>query len=129
MALNEITKGMSNAAEQINANFKEGSVVESGSNDNGNYVKFGDGTMITTSKIGFGTGIITASYTLPASFLDHFGITLSSQNFDSWTLQDLALIGTGRSGNNAVTLIMNQQVTRRSNYPLNLVLVCIGRWK
>lgn len=128
MALNEITKGMSNAAEQINANFKEGSVVESGSNDNGNYVKFGDGTMITTSKIIFGTGI-TASYTLPASFLDYFGINLSSQNFDSWTLQDLALIGSGRSGNNAVTLVMNQQITRRSNYPLNLVLVCIGRWK
>lgn len=128
MALEEITKGMSNAAEQINANFKVGSVVESGNNENGNYVKFGDGTMITTSKIIFGTGI-TTSYTLPASFLDYFGITLSSQNFDSWTLQDLALIGSGRSGNNAVTLVMNQQINRRSNYPLNLVLVCIGRWK
>lgn len=128
MALEEITKGMSNAADQINANFKVGSVVESGNNENGNYVKFGDGTMITTSKIIFGTGM-TASYTLPASFLDYFGITLSSQNFDSWTLQDLALIGTGRSGNNDVTLVMNQQINRRSNYPLNLVLVCIGRWK
>lgn len=37
---------MSNAAEMINENFLAGSVVESGSNGNGNYVKFGNGTMI-----------------------------------------------------------------------------------
>lgn len=48
MALTEITKGMSNAAEAINENFKAGSVVDSGSNDSGNWMKFADGTMICT---------------------------------------------------------------------------------
>lgn len=38
MSLNEITKGMSNAAEQINDNFLAGSIVESGTNENGHYV-------------------------------------------------------------------------------------------
>lgn len=45
MALNEITKGMSNAAEQINANFKEldKTVIK---NAAGNYIKNSDGTLV-----------------------------------------------------------------------------------
>ena len=128
MALNEITKGMSNAAEQINANFLAGSVIESGTNADGSYVKFGDGTMITTTLITFGTGI-NATYALPASFVGAFGITLSSQNADAWSLQDLAIIGAGKASNNSVTLIINDKVPRKTNYAISLVITCIGRWK
>ena len=46
MALNEILKGMSNAAEAINSNFKNVGVVDSGNNSDGSYVEFQDGTVI-----------------------------------------------------------------------------------
>ena len=45
------TRGQENAQDQLNANFAalEGAViVDSGSNANGNWVKFADGTMICT---------------------------------------------------------------------------------
>lgn len=46
MALNEITKGMSNAAEMINENFKNVGIVESVTNDDGSYIELGDGTIL-----------------------------------------------------------------------------------
>ena len=51
MALNEITKGMSNAAEMINNNFNFGSIVESGSGENGNYIKFVNGFTVCWREI------------------------------------------------------------------------------
>lgn len=47
MALNEIQKGMSNAAEAINQNFENVGVVDSGSNSDGYYVEFQDGTVLS----------------------------------------------------------------------------------
>ena len=44
--MNEIYKGMDNAAEQINENFLNGSIVESGENENGEYLRFGNGWQI-----------------------------------------------------------------------------------
>lgn len=46
MALNEITKGMSSAAEMINENFKNVGIVESVTNDDGSYIELGDGTIL-----------------------------------------------------------------------------------
>ena len=42
--MNEIYKGMDNAAEQINENFEK-TKVESGSDENGRWIKYPDGTM------------------------------------------------------------------------------------
>lgn len=50
MVLNEITKGMSNAAEMINANFKNVG-YEYGKNEKGEYVKFANGFAICWREI------------------------------------------------------------------------------
>lgn len=128
MALNEITKGMSNAAEMINENFKGFGIVESGTNANGQYTKFADGLLITTSSASFGTGFIQ-TYNLPADFVGGFGSFLSSPNNDNWTLQDIAIMSTGMVGVNKVAVNLNQQVTRKTNYAFGLIITCIGRWK
>ena len=67
MALNEITKGMSNAAEKINQNFLFGSIVESGSNEKGHYVKFGNGIMVCWGTI---TALNNANTLLPSKYLN-----------------------------------------------------------
>ena len=48
--LNEIFKGMDNAAEQIDENFQNGSIVESGVNEEGYYVKYGNGLLEVYQK-------------------------------------------------------------------------------
>lgn len=48
--LNKIEKGMSNAAEAINENFQNGSIVESGVNEEGYYVKYGNGLLEVYQK-------------------------------------------------------------------------------
>src|SRR5699024_2252354 len=48
--LHEIFKGMDNAAEQINENFQNGSIVESGVNEEGYYVKYGNGLLEVYQK-------------------------------------------------------------------------------
>ena len=50
MALHEITKGMDNASQAIMENFLKGSVVDSGSNENGSFVKLGSGHLICFHK-------------------------------------------------------------------------------
>ena len=50
--LHEIFKGMDNAAEQINENFQNGSIVESGVDaEGGYYEKFGNGVMNAYRKM------------------------------------------------------------------------------
>ena len=44
--LNEIFKGMDNAAEVINENFQNVGIVESGENENGHWAKLGNGWMV-----------------------------------------------------------------------------------
>ena len=48
--MHEIFKGMDNAAEQINENFQNGSIVESGVNEEGYYVKYGNGLLEVYQK-------------------------------------------------------------------------------
>ena len=125
--MNEIFKGMDNAAEQINENF-QGLLFESGENENGTWTKFPDGTMICRREVQ----------------LDFK--TTGQENFDfPVTFEEYPLILTGiREGTNPayVSFITNMVVgvddkysrwqvtkTKTSDVSRRMVLGAIGRWK
>jgi hypothetical protein len=67
-----------------------GAIIERGSNANGEYVKFADGTMICvnpkiTEVNGATAGNYTATWTLPASFTDASYIVSANYSADSAT--------------------------------------------
>ena len=79
MALTPIIKGMADGAEAIQANFTAIGVTEKGTNANGTYVKFSDGTMICHNRVAlnsinmqsaWGSLFISAKFptTFPATF-------------------------------------------------------------
>lgn len=134
MALTEITKGMSNAAEQINQNFQTGSVVDSGTNGNGHFVKFGDGTMIvrgtkeSTSGFTVQEGSIWRTdnfpVTFPESFIDtNYSVTIDAQGGQTYSW---AGKGSGQATNffNAVGFRGN-----KSSDKVVVSYIAIGRWK
>ena len=51
MALTPIIKGMADGAEAIQANFTAIGEIEKGTNANGTYVKFADGTMVCYGRV------------------------------------------------------------------------------
>ena len=125
--MNQIFKGMDNAAEQINENFQE-LLFESGENENGTWTKFPDGTMICRREVQ----------------LDFK--TTGQENFDfPVTFEEYPLILTGiREGTNPayVSFITNMVVgvddkysrwqvtkTKTSDVSRRMVLGAIGRWK
>ena len=70
--LNEITKGMSNAAEKINENFEMG-IIEIGENDNGHYKIYGDGTLECRTKLSLereNTTMLRKTWNFPKEFAD-----------------------------------------------------------
>lgn len=75
--LNEIVKGMDNAAEKINENFQNGSIVEIGENDRGKFTKYGNGKLVqeitleitsTTFQNWNGWGRLAKTIELPIPF-------------------------------------------------------------
>src|SRR5699024_9214760 len=70
--LNEIFKGMSNAAEKINENFEKG-LVEIGENENGHYKVYGDGTLECRTKLTLeytGGTMLRKTWDFPKEFAD-----------------------------------------------------------
>lgn len=62
MALTPIIKGMADGAEAIQANFTAIGVTEKGTNANGTYVKFSDGTMICHGRVSISSLAITTPW-------------------------------------------------------------------
>lgn len=91
MALTPIIKGMADGAEAIQANFAAIGITETGSNANGTYVKFSDGTMICHGHIDLGLlnmqspwGALFISawvnITFPATFISNPSVDANMEN-------------------------------------------------
>ena len=133
MALTDITKGMSNASEAIDGNFKSATIVESESNEKGSYIRFGDGTQICTINEMVLNKL--SSYTLagggsfPAAFKDST-IIINPIVVESST------VPIGRFVQRAVDEVgfslwyenISSPFTGPT-YTLKIKLVAIGRWK
>ena len=115
---------------------KWGNIVESGSNENGTYVKFTDGTMIcrATKRI---TGITTAvssggnvpisanqeGLTFPAIFIEKPEVSMSACRHSAW-------IGYGWTPSTTATadfvVYTNVPV---SDFYIDIQYVAVGKWK
>lgn len=78
MSLKEIVKGMANASEAINHNFKKLD-VEIGENEYGKWVKFANGFMVCTATVTPNRSIktIRQNFKMPKDFLGDVGISVT----------------------------------------------------
>ena len=91
MALTPIIKGMADGAEAIQANFTAIGEIEKGTNANGTYVKFADGTMVCYGRVtlnslnmqsAWGSLFISAKLptTFPATFFSAPVVSVTMEN-------------------------------------------------
>jgi len=138
MALTEITKGMSNAAEVINANFKEVGVVESGSNANGRFIKYGDGTVIAYSNALTSTYDsslrLSVNWQLPTAFVEEYSANVTGSK-DAAQLADKlnsAVLNVGSNASDGIVLARIYATGSNafiSSDSVRVRLMAIGRWK
>lgn len=136
MALEEITKGMSNAAEVINSNFKNVGIVASGTNVNGEYIKFGDGTLICYSlkrTLAYSSAYtLNNDWTFPIPFVDNkiflmfnLGLMVSGAR-PSVAVMNQANVISSKVGNLS---IIGKSETWGSNDKIDSFALAIGKWK
>ena len=115
---------------------KWGTVVESGSNENGTYVKFADGTMIcrATKRI---TGVTTSvpsggnipvsanqsGLTFPVTFIEKPEISMSAGRHSAWIGYAWTPTEVGTSD---FVVYTNVPV---SNFYIDIQYIAMGRWK
>ena len=113
------------------------SVVESGSNTNGNYVKYADGTMICHFSKGIQSGSCTQEgtmykydfsnpFTFPVPFVDTPSVTISN-GYASSTAS--ALIWAFQRNNTGIQLIKALSPSNFSNQYVAFNYIAIGKWK
>ena len=135
MALTPIIKGMADGAEAIQANFTAIGVTEKGTNANGTYVKFSDGTMICRGRVSISSLAITSpwgalflspalSIIYPATFVGEPPAV--SPNMENNT-GDIATWYNVLSSTSSFDGYFGSAVAR--TFPCRLSWMAIGRWK
>ena len=135
MALTPIIKGMADGAEAIQANFTLIGVTEKGTNANGTYVKFSDGTMICHGRVSISSLAITspwgASYlspalsvTFPATFVE--APPAIAPNMEN-TTGDIATWYNVLASINSFDGYFGSSVSR--TFSCTLSWMAVGRWK
>ena len=129
--LHEIFKGMDNAAEQINENFQNGSIVDEGVNENGRYVKYASGIMVCTVKgfpqvasTNYGSMYRTGStdtWTFPHEFLEVLFHDGAAENTSRWTSTSLV--------DNSSLIFRQYSPIDGGTIEVENRLIAIGRWK
>jgi len=114
-----------------------GALFESGSNANGTYSKFADGTLICTVQ-GFeldylDSATIRNDWTFPHSFIDTnrvtmFGITRSAGNVASPTNYRSGIPTDDTDSASFARLVLSSSGTYTDNGPLTVSAMAIGRW-
>ena len=111
-----------------------GYIVESGSNDNGSYIKYSDGTMICTKKI---SGSVAISTSWSSLYVGEVDLGSSSQSFTSVPVVNYSMIGeyvflggtsTKPTVSNLGTISLIRP-TSQENTPYEIDVIAIGRWK
>ena len=111
-----------------------GYIVESGSNDNGSWIKYSDGTMICTKKVSGTIDMTTAWYTL---YSGEFNLGSSPQTFISAPFVNYSMVGeyafvSGTTKKPTTTSLGNVMLVRPSsltNMPYEIDIIAIGKWK
>lgn len=110
------------------------SVVESGTNSNGNWIKYSDGTMICTKKISGRVDMSTSWYGL---YTGEVNLGSSPQTFISAPFVNYSIVGeyafvSGTTKKPTTTSLGNVMLVRPSsltNMPYEIDIIAIDRWK
>lgn len=112
-----------------------GYIVDAGSNSNGSYIKYSDGTMICTKKVKGTIDITKTWYTL---YIGSLNLGSSPQTFITTPVVNYSMIGEyaflGGSSSAKPTIdnlgsIMLIRPSSQSNTSYEIDIVAIGRWK
>ena len=104
-----------------------GAIIERGSNANGEYVRFADGTQICThspSFVGTGAGLRTTTWTYPAAFGAAPRLLVGKNIYPQATDSDVGL-GTAAG---LVSAQLRANVINGSAGTISLTSIAIGRW-
>lgn len=135
MALTPIIKGMADGAEAIQANFTAIGETQKGTNANGTYIKFSDGTMICYGRVSISSLAITAPWgasylspgihvIFPATFVDT--PPAISPNMEN-TTGDVATWHNVLATTSSFDGYFGSALSR--TFPCVLSWMAIGRWK
>lgn len=117
--------------DNLNHNFNE-LKVESGSNNNGSYVKFSDGTMICThtvktEEINTNYHFATANWRYPATFVETPKVIATANN---WTTNmTVVKVYTYINYCGIMSLEFSLLSNTAQDLTTNVNLVAIGKWK
>lgn len=117
--------------------YKNNGIVESGSNANGNYVKFADGTLIQRGKItknvaiqsvwegtNWYEGYITDIINFPISFLDNdFNISITNRTSNGLWIEGV------QANKSSITAIVLARPNSSVEKTYTLDYTAIGKWK
>ena len=134
--MNEIYKGMDNAAEKINENF-EALGFESGENENGTWTKFPDGTMICTFRGTIRVGDFgRIGWSFPKSFTEVLYVNAGTdyENRGSWDNHVITPRFSNLNHSSAQFTVGKRATTDYKDVPANgtdieVTAIAIGRWK
>lgn len=110
-------------------------ITESGSNENGSYIKFDDGTMICYKLLTISTlGVSSGTWTFPATFVSNPIVNMHFSSFSSAVMFDdvdktvkqgvSAIRNAGRNVTNCDYFAMSNSSNNQT-----LDFIAIGRWK
>jgi len=114
-----------------------GTIVESGSNANGSYIKFSNGTMICYNKLNLTNitfaesgNLYACDYTtaipFPIQFIDTPIVTINTQSSADYYFCWVYATRCNKTSINQITLMRTVQ---RSNVSVPIGYIAIGRWK
>ena len=116
----------------------DGNIIESGSNENGNWIKYSDGTMICTKKhtgtanvnnaLGsiFYNGYYAMAGDLPQNFIEapYYYSTNVESEWEIWGLQTKPV-----TTSKWATRVDLMSATSQSDKPITITMIAIGKWK
>lgn len=127
---------MANVIKLKNNTYLYGTIIEKGSNANGNYIKYSDGTLITHQRVSVTTTIDTAWGTLyqspqitlprfPVSFIDKPTVTYSIDGpGKAWLFNNGSSTSAVQPGSVCIA-----RPTVFSSNTFAVSVIAIGRWK
>lgn len=136
--LNEIYKGMDNAAEQINENFQFGSIEELNIGEKSGYIKYANGFLVCFGSearvydaISVG-GILDIDFSWSVPFINppfaFHSLSLTTMNENSMKNYDTAQ-NQGNITTDGMTVTVSHNGTNNSRSSLVIYYLAIGRWK
>jgi len=115
--------------DKVGSDFSARDIIASGTNSNGDWTRFYDGTQIAQRRLTLSRDVSATSAQLAVSFTNEYGIFISHNNNDAWAMENCWLFAVGRLNNGAVSL--RRQGTPNSGLTWNtqIIITAIGRWR